>query len=255
MNKAMIGFNTLLYKELLRFYRVVFQTVGAPILTALLYLLIFSHILEGRITMYQSVAYTEFLVPGLAMMSLLQNAFANSSSSIIQSKITGNIVFLLLAPLSNLQVFLAYLIASIIRGVVVGLGVVIASMFFVNLPINNFLWVLTFAVLGAGILSCFGLIAGIWAEKFDQVAVFQNFLIMPMTFLSGVFYSIHSLPLFWQYVSRANPFFYMIDGFRCGFFGVSDVSPITSLFVVGSVFLLLSLLTFILIKSGYKLRT
>ena len=190
----MVGFNTLLFKELLRFWRVVFQTVGAPILTALLYLLIFSHVLEERVSVYSGVRYTEFLVPGLAMMSLLQNAFANGSSSIIQSKVTGNIVFLLLAPISHFQLFAAYLAASIIRGVAVGLGVIIAATLFVGLGAQNPLWIFTFGVLGAGILGCLGLIAGIWAEKFDQVAAFQNFIIMPMTFLSGVFYSIHSLP-------------------------------------------------------------
>ena len=251
----MIGFYTLLYKELLRFWRVVFQTVAAPILTALLYLLIFSHILQDRVTVYIDVGYTQFLVPGLAMMSVLQNAFANGSSSIIQSKVTGNIVFLLLAPISNFQVFLAYLLASVIRGVSVGFGVVLASIIFINISTFNFFWIIIFAVLGAGILACLGLLAGIWAEKFDQVAVFQNFIVMPMTFLSGVFYSIHSLPEFWQQVSRSNPFFYMIDGFRYGFFGKSDVSPMVSFLVVGIVFLSLSAITFNVIKSGYKLRT
>ena len=250
----MTGFYTLLYKELLRFWRVVFQTVAAPILTALLYLLIFSHILLDRVTVYSGVGYTEFLIPGLAMMSLLQNAFANGSSSIIQSKVTGNIVFLLLAPLSHFQFFLAYLLASVIRGMSVGLGVVLASSIFLVVSVSNPVWILIFAFFGAGILACLGLIAGIWAEKFDQVAVFQNFIIMPMTFLSGVFYSIHSLPDFWQAISRVNPFFYMIDGFRYGFFGESDVSPFLSLVVVGLVFLLLSFLTFNIIKSGYKLR-
>ena len=251
----MIGFYTLLYKELLRFWRVVFQTVAAPILTALLYLLIFSHILQDRVTVYIDVGYTQFLVPGLAMMSVLQNAFANGSSSIIQSKVTGNIVFLLLAPISNFQVFLAYLLASVIRGVSVGFGVVLASIIFINISTFNFFWIIIFAVLGAGILACLGLLAGIWAEKFDQVAVFQNFIVMPMTFLSGVFYSIHSLPEFWQQVSRSNPFFYMIDGFRYGFFGKSDVSPMVSFLVVGIVFLSLSAITFNVIKCGYKMRT
>ena len=211
--------------------------------------------MQDRVTVYTDVGYTQFLVPGLAMMSVLQNAFANGSSSIIQSKVTGNIVFLLLAPISNFQVFLAYLLASVIRGVSVGFGVVLASIIFINISTFNFFWIIIFAVLGAGILACLGLLAGIWAEKFDQVAVFQNFIVMPMTFLSGVFYSIHSLPEFWQQVSRSNPFFYMIDGFRYGFFGKSDVSPMVSFLVVGIVFLSLSAITFNVIKSGYKLRT
>ena len=217
----MTGFSTLFYKELLRFWKVSFQTILAPVLTALLYLLIFSHVLEEHVQVYPGVRYTAFLVPGLAMMSLLQNAFANSSSSLIQSKITGNIVFVLLPPLSHLEFFGAYVLAAVVRGVVVGLGVLVVTLLFVPVPVQNPLWVLAFALLGSAILGTLGIIAGIWADKFDQLAAFQNFVIMPLTFLSGVFYSMHSLPPFWQQVSHFNPFFYMIDGFRYGFFGVS----------------------------------
>ena len=250
----MVGFYTLLYKELLRFWKVSFQTVLAPVITALLYLLIFSHVLEAHVQVYPGVRYTAFLVPGLVMMSMLQNAFANSSSSLIQSKITGNIVFMLLPPLSYLEFFAAYLLASVARGVVVGLGVFVVTLVFTQLTILHPLWLIVFAFLGTGILGALGIIAGIWAEKFDQLAAFQNFLIMPLTFLSGVFYSIHSLPTFWQTVSRFNPIFYMIDGFRYGFFGVADVAPQLSLLVVGVCFVGLSALTLILLKSGYKLR-
>ncbi len=250
----MVGFYTLLYKELLRFWKVSFQTVLAPVITALLYLLIFSHVLEAHVQVYPGVRYTAFLVPGLVMMSMLQNAFANSSSSLIQSKITGNIVFMLLPPLSYLEFFAAYLLASVARGVVVGLGVFVVTLVFTQLTILHPLWLIVFAFLGTGILGALGIIAGIWAEKFDQLAAFQNFLIMPLTFLSGVFYSIHSLPTFWQTVSRFNPIFYMIDGFRYGFFGVADVAPQLSLLVVGVCFVALSALTLILLKSGYKLR-
>ncbi|MHB1175639.1 MAG: ABC transporter permease [Sulfuriferula sp.] len=250
----MIGFYTLLYKELLRFWKVSFQTVLAPVITALLYLLIFSHVLEAHVQVYPGVRYTAFLVPGLVMMSMLQNAFANSSSSLIQSKITGNIVFMLLPPLSYLEFFAAYLLASVARGVVVGLGVFVVTLVFTQLSIQHPLWLIVFAFLGTGILGALGIIAGIWAEKFDQLAAFQNFIIMPLTFLSGVFYSIHSLPPFWQDVSRFNPIFYMIDGFRYGFFGVADVAPQLSLLVVGVCFVALSALTLILLKSGYKLR-
>lgn len=250
----MTGFATLLYKELLRFWKVGFQTVAAPILTALLYLLIFSHVLEKHVQVYPGVAYTAFLIPGLAMMSLLQNAFANSSSSLIQSKVTGNIVFVLLPPLSNFEFFAAYMLAAVVRGLVVGLGVLIATAAFVPIAVANPLWVLAFALLGAGILGALGIIAGIWADKFDQLAAFQNFVIVPMTFLSGVFYSIHSLPPFWQSVSHVNPFFYMIDGFRYGFFGVSDVSPVLSMAIVGGALFALSFATLSLIERGYKLR-
>lgn len=250
----MSGFPTLFYKELLRFWKVSFQTILAPLLTALLYLLIFSHVLEQHVEVFKGVSYTAFLVPGLAMMSVLQNAFANSSSSLIQSKITGNIVFVLLPPFSYWEIFLAYMLAAVVRGLLVGLGVYAATLWLVDLPLSFPVWALAFALLGSAFLGTLGIIAGIWAEKFDQLAAFQNFVIMPLTFLSGVFYSIHSLPDFWQGLSRFNPFFYMIDGFRFGFLGVSDVSPYVSLAIVASSFLAISLLTLWLLKTGYKLR-
>ncbi len=248
------GARTLFYKEVLRFWKVSFQTVAAPVLTAVLYLLIFGHVLEDHVKVYGSVAYTAFLIPGLVMMSVLQNAFANSSSSLIQSKITGNLVFVLLTPLSHWAWFLAYVGASMVRGLAVGLGVFLVTAWFAPPGLAEPLWVLVFALLGAGMLGALGLIAGLWAEKFDQMAAFQNFIIMPMTFLSGVFYSVHSLPPFWQGVSHLNPFFYMIDGFRRGFFGVSDVSPWLSLAIVGASFLVVSGIALSLLKRGYKIR-
>lgn len=250
----MTGLRTLLYKELLRFWKVSFQTVAAPILTAMLYLLIFAHVLEGRVKVYGLIQYTAFLIPGLIMMSVLQNAFANASSSLIQSKITGNIVFILLPPLTHWDLFWAYVLASVARGITVGLGVFLVTAWFADLHFAAAIWIPVFAILGAAILGTLGVIAGIWAEKFDQLAAFQNFLIMPATFLSGVFYSIHSLPAFWQAVSHFNPFFYMIDGFRYGFFGVSDVSPWKSLAVAGTTFLVLASISIHLLRSGYKLR-
>jgi ABC-2 type transport system permease protein len=248
------GFATLFYKELVRFRRVSFQTVAAPVLTALLYLLIFAHALEDRVRVYEDVRYTAFLVPGLIMMSVLQNAFANSSSSVIQSKITGSLVFILLTPMSYVEFFLGYVLASMVRAMLVGLGVLLVTVWFVELRLAAPLWALAFAVLGSGLLGALGLVAGIWAERFDQLAGFQNFLIVPLTFLSGVFYSIHSLPEFWQKLSHANPFFYMIDGFRYGFFGVSDISPLISIAVVGISFALVSAATLAMLRSGYKLR-
>ncbi|SNR78227.1 ABC-2 type transport system permease protein [Methylobacillus rhizosphaerae] len=245
---------TLFRKELLRFWRVSFQTVAAPVMTAVLYLLVFSHVLEGRVQVYPGVGYTSFLIPGLIMMSLLQNAFANSSSSLIQSKVMGNLIFVLLTPISYLGFYLAFLAAAIIRGLVVGLGIYLVAIIFVDLPLEHPWWILAFALLGSGLLGTFGIIAGIWAEKFDQMAAFQNFVIMPLSFLSGVFYSIHSLPPFWQQVSHLNPFFYMIDGFRYGFFGTGDISPFISLGVVAGCFFALSLITLQMLKSGYRLR-
>ena len=250
----MLSFYTLFYKESLRVKKVAFQTLLSPILTALLYLLIFSHVLELHVEVYPGVRYTAFLIPGLVMMSVLQNAFANSSSSLIQSKITGNIVFVLLAPISYVEFFAAYVLASVVRGLVVGVGVFLAAMWFAQPPLQFPLWIMLFAVLGSALLGSMGVVAGIWAEKFDQLAGFQNFIIMPLTFLSGVFYSIHSLPDFWQGLSRFNPFFYMIDGFRYGFFGASDISPWFSLMVVSGCLLIITVSTLAMLRSGYKLR-
>ncbi|HCY61810.1 MAG TPA: metal-dependent hydrolase [Oxalobacteraceae bacterium] len=250
----MIGFRTLFYKELLRFWKVATQTITAPILTAMLYLLIFGHVLEEHVQVYDRVSYTAFLVPGLVMMSVLQNSFANSSSSLIQSKITGNLVFVLLPPLSHWELFSAYVLAAAVRGLTVGAGVFVITAWFADLSFVAPAWIILFALLGAAILGTMGLVAGIWAEKFDQLAAFQNFLIMPATFLAGVFYSIHSLPPFWQTVSRFNPFFYMIDGFRYGFFGQSDVNPLTSFTIVAIFFVALAGFAIHLLKIGYKLR-
>jgi ABC-2 type transport system permease protein len=255
MTVLLSGARTLMYKEMLRFWKVSFQTVCAPVLTAVLYLLIFGHVLEGRVTVFGEVGYTSFLIPGLVMMSVLQNAFANSSSSLIQSKITGNLVFLLVTPLSHWAWFVAYVGASVVRGVVVGSGVMLVTVWFAPLSVANPVWIIVFALAGAAMMGALGLVAGLWAEKFDQIAAFQNFIVMPMTFLSGVFYSIKSLPAFWQGVSHLNPFFYMVDGFRHGFFGTSDVSPWISLSVVGASLAVVCALCLHLLRIGYKIRS
>jgi ABC-2 type transport system permease protein len=250
----MSGFYTLLHKELLRFWKVGLQSIFAPMIATLIYLLIFSHILEERAQAYPGVTYTTFLIPGLVMMAMLQNAFSNSSSSLIQSKISGSIVFVLLSPLSYMEIFVAYVLASIARGLLVGTGVYLVTLIFFDMPLQSLLWVFIFALIGNGFLGALGIIAAIWAEKFDQLATFQNFVILPLTFLSGVFYTIHSLPPFWEDLSHFNPFFYVIDGFRYGFFGVSDISPYFSLTIVAICFLTVSWITLQMLKTGYKLR-
>ena len=250
-----MSFWTLFAKELMRFVKVSVQTVAAPVLTALLYLVIFGQVLEDRLQAFEGVRYTSFLVPGLVMMSVLQNAFANSSSSLIQSKITGNIVFILLAPISYAEFFWAYVAASMARGLAVGAGVLACTAWFVELRLGAPLWAAAFAVLGGALLGALGLLAGIVSEKIDQLAAFQNFVILPLTMLSGVFYSIHSLPGVWRAVSHANPFFYMIDGFRYGFFAASDVPPGVSLAVVAVAFAAVAAVCLLLLKSGYRLRT
>ena len=251
----LIGTWTLIKKELIRFWRVAFQTVAAPVITGILYLVIFSHVLQDRLEVYEGVTYTSFLIPGLIMMSLLQNAFANSSSSLIQSKVMGNIVFILLSPLSYIQLFIAFIVGAIFRGLFVGLVIYLLALIYVDLPIEHPWMVFCFAIFGGGLLGAFGIIAGIWAERFDQMAAFGNFVIMPLSFLSGVFYSIHSLPLAWQNVSQLNPFFYMIDGFRFGFIGQSDGSISFGLIYLSSLCLITWFVAYVLYKKGYKIKS
>jgi ABC-2 type transport system permease protein len=255
MTMSLEGAAPLFRKEVLRFWKVATQTVTAPIVTSLLYLLIFGHVLEDRVEVFPGVGYTSFLVPGLVMMSVLQNAFANSSSSLVQSKVTGNLVFLLVTPLSPMAWFVAYVGASVVRGLLVGAGVFIVTVWFARPAFVEPWWILVFGVLGAALLGTLGLIAGLWADKFEQMAAFQNFLVMPMTFLAGVFYSVHSLPAFWQAVSHLNPFFYMVDGFRRGFFGTSDVSPWLSLLIVGAALAVACAVAIRLLSTGYKIRS
>ncbi len=250
----MNGWEMLFYKEVLRFWKVGFQTVAAPVLTAMMYMLIFGHVLEGRVEVFDGVSYTAFLAPGLVMMSMLQNAFANSSSSLIQSKVMGNLIFILLTPLSHWAWFWAYVASSVVRGLAVGVGVMLVTSWYGQPHFEHPLWILMFAALGCGLMGAMGIVAALWAEKFDQLAAFQNFVIVPMTFLSGVFYSIQSLPPLWQTVSHFNPFFYMIDGFRYGFFGHSDVTPWLSLSVVGTAFLIAGGVAEHMLRTGYKVR-
>lgn len=250
----MTGFMTLLRKEVLRFWKVVVQTVAAPVLTAVLYLLVFSQALSAHVQVFPGVDYISFLIPGLVMMSVLQNAFANASSSLVQSKVTGNLVFVLLPPLSPLEIFGAYVLAAVVRGLLVGLGVFVVTALIAPPLFHSPLWIVAFGLLGAAILGTMGLIGGIWAEKFDQIAMFQNFLIMPATFLAGVFYSVHSLPPFWLAVSHLNPFFYMVDGFRYGFFGQSDVSPMTSLLIVSLTLIGVAAVALRMLQTGWRMR-
>lgn len=241
-------------KEVRRFYSVAVQTIFAPVVSTLLYLLIFGQVIDAQLETFNGVGYSEFLIPGLVMMALLQNAFANSSSSLIQAKMHGNFTFVLLSPISSLEIYLAFTAAAVVRGLVVGLGVLIVGIVGYHLAVAMPGWVLLFAVLSAAVLGSLGLMAGILSTKYDHLAAFQNFIIMPLTFLSGVFYSIHDLPAFWQRFSHLNPFFYMVDGFRYGFFQQSDVNPWLSLGVTVPFLLLLAGINLILLKKGVKIR-
>lgn len=249
------GFLTLLKKEVMRFWAVLAQTVSAPVITALLYLLVFAQALQGRpVPGYDGISYTEFLVPGLVMMTVIQNAFANTSSSLIQSKVMGNLVFTLMAPLGPMDWFGAYVLAALVRAALVAVVMLAVSYLFVPLPLANPWVLLATFLLAAGSLASLGIISGLIAQKFDHIAAFTNFLITPLSFLSGVFYSVHSLSGFWYAASHLNPFFYMIDGFRYGFFGQADVAIGVSLLWMTGFFVLVSSIAFWMLATGYKLR-
>lgn len=248
------GFLTLFYKETWRFIKVSMQTILAPTITVLLYLVVFASVLSERVEVYPGVPYTSFLIPGLIMMAILQNAFSNTSSSLFQSKQNGNILFTLLSPISSLEFYLAYVAASLVRGIMVGSCVWLVNLFFFDIPMAYPLFVILFAVFGSLLLGALGLIASIYADKWDHLSTFQNFVILPLSFLSGVFYSINDLPGIWSQLSWYNPFFYIIDGFRYGFLGISDANASISLVVVVCFFLFISALNIWMLKTGYKLR-
>jgi len=253
-SQNLYGCWTLFRKEVWRFLKVFVQTVLAPTVSTLLYLLVFGVVFEEAVVVYEGHSYSSFLIPGLVMMALAQNAFANGSSSILQSKMNGNIIFMLLAPLSSFEFYIAFVAAAILRGLVVGIGVMAMAALLVDVEIYSVILILLFATLSSGVMGAMGVIAGIWSDKYDHLSAFQNFIILPLTFLSGVFYSIQDLPPFWQQVSSYNPVFYMIDGFRYGFLGISDVSYLHSMIVALLFFVTLSLLSIGMLHSGYKLR-
>lgn len=248
------SFRTLLLKECRRFIRVIVQTVFTPMITSLLYLTVFGQVLSNRVTVYEGIGYLQFLVPGLVMMSIIQNAYANASSSLFQSKINGSINFILVSPITHIEIFSAYVLAAMLRSVLVGAGVLLVALCVVDVPLLHMGIVVLFVIASAALLATLGLLVGILAEQFEQMSAFQNFLIAPLSFLSGAFYSIHALPEIWRVLSHANPFFYMVDGFRYGFLGQSDVSPWLSLMVVVTAWLITSVIVLWLLFSGHKLR-
>lgn len=249
------GMYTLFSKEVWRFIKVISQTIITPLITVLLYLLVFSSVLHDHIQVYENVSYTAFLIPGLIMMSIIQNAFANSSSSLFQSKMTGNIVFMLIAPISSVEFYIAFVAASVVRGICVGVGVWVTALWFDISPVHNLFILFIFTVLSSAVLGGLGVIAALWANKWDHIAGFQNFVILPFSFLSGAFYSIKSLPNLWQTVSYYNPFFYMVDGFRYGFLGVSDVPVLESFTIIIMCLILISAWCIWLLEIGYNVRS
>jgi ABC-2 type transport system permease protein len=250
-----VGFRTLLRKEVARFLSVPTQTVGTPVVTALLYLLIFGHALGSRISPFHGVPFIEFLIPGLVMMGIINHSFQNTSSSMIVSKYEGNIVDLLVAPMSHGEILLGYAGGGLSRGLLVGLVTYVASVPFAMLPVRNPLFLLAMVVPASLTFSLLGLVAAIRAEKFDQLSQISTFVVLPLTYLGGVFYSVDLLPPLFRTASLFNPLLYMVDGVRFGFLGVSDLNPAIDLAVVTTAAISLFALSYYLLKTGYRLRS
>lgn len=249
-----IPFKTLFLKEVVRFMKVWMHTVIAPVLTGGLYLIVFGEALAKQLPVYEGVTYTAFIIPGLIMMTVLQNAFSNTASSLIQSKISGNLVFIQLPAIPGPAVAAAYICASFARSAIAGLGLFLLCSWWASPPVREPVLVLAFAFFGCMIMASMGLMTALWAEKYDQMGAVMNFVVMPLTFLSGVFYSIDSLPPFWQSVSRFNPFFYLVDGFRRGFFGTGGVEAWESLAIVAATAIAVTALAVVLLTKGWRIR-
>lgn len=249
-----LGVKTLFLKEVWRFCKVFGQTVMAPVVTTFLFMTIFNLALGGNGRVSGDVPFPLFLAPGLIVMSMLQNAFANTSSSIISSKMQGNIVDILLAPLGPGEMIWAYTLAGVTRGILVGSFVAGTMYAFVDFPFSHLWAIFYFSIAACLMLSFLGIITGLWAEKFEQSAAINNFLIVPLSFLSGTFYSIDRLEGFWYDISQLNPFFYLIDGFRYGMIGRAEADPIIGVFFSLSLCVIFWLICYRLLKTGYKLR-
>jgi ABC-2 type transport system permease protein len=249
-----LGLWSLYLKEIRRFGKVATQTIISPLVTTFLYLVIFSLALGRSVQQLGGVSYAEFLVPGLIMMAMAQNAFANTSSSLVISKVQGNIVDLLMPPLSAAELTIGIAAGGFTRGLAVGLTSALAVRLFLPYGIHDWFYIVFDAASASLMLAFLGMLAGLWAEKFDQMAAVTNFVITPLSFLSGAFYSTDRLPDFWRHIAHLNPFFYMIDGFRYGFIGHADGSLAAGTAVLAGADLLLGLATWHLIARGYKLR-
>lgn len=250
-----IGLLTLVKKEVGRFLNVYMQTIIAPVVTTLMFYTVFALAFGGITQMVGDIPYLVFLAPGLIMMTMVQNAFSNTSSSIVISKVQGNIVDVLMPPLSPTEIYIGFVIGGLLRGLVVGLCAGIVMALFVPIHIHSVLFIVGFAVLGTMMLASLGLAGGIWSEKFDHIAAVTNFIVTPLTFLSGTFYSIERLPEMWQTVAHYNPFFHMIDGFRYGFIGQADGSPMVGLAFLAAINLFLMVLCLRMLKTGYKIKS
>ncbi len=251
-----IGIKTLIQKEVGRFLNVYLQTIIAPVVTTFLFYVIFTVAfkgLDGR--GIQGIPYMHFLVPGLIMMAMAQNAFANTASSLIIGKVQGNIIDVLMPPFAPWEILTGYMVGGVLRGFLIGLVSVCTLAPFIGIHIAHPVLLVVFGILGTGMLSLLGIVSGIWAEKFDHNAAITNFVVMPLTFLSGTFYSIDRLTPVWQTIAHINPFFYMIDGFRAGFIGQSDMPIMLGISVLIGVNLTLWTLALLMLRSGYKIKS
>jgi ABC-2 type transport system permease protein len=244
----------LFLKECRRFGKVWMQTVFSPLVTTSLYFLVFGVALGSRLREVDGVPYIDFVVPGLVMLAIISNSFLNASSSLFQSKINGTIVDLLVAPLGAAEMLVAYLGASLIRGLIVGSLVYLVAGLFSGFSMAHPGWVLYFAVCVSLTFGCLGLISALWAEKFDHLSIVPNFVLTPLTFLGGVFYSIDMLPAPWDFISRLNPILYMVNGLRYGLLGVSDVPIVNAALFLGVLLAVLLVAAGILLGRGWKLR-
>lgn len=250
-----IGLLTLVQREISRFVNVYTQTIIAPVVTTLLFYAIFALAFGGIARQVGDVPFLEFLAPGLIMMTMVQNAFANTSSSVVISKVQGNIVDVLMPPLSDMEIMIGYITGSVVRGLTVGVVTGITVSFFAPVRVDCLCTVVSFAFLGTMMLGALGFAGGIWSEKFDHIAAFTNFVITPLTFLSGTFYSVESLPGFWKSIAYYNPFFYMIDGFRSGFIGHADGNIWVGAGVLIAVNAFLIWLILWMLRTGYKIKS
>lgn len=249
------GVKTLYLKEVRRFWKVGAQTVAAPVVTTLLYMMVFVVALQGARPPLHGTPFAEFVAPGLIMMAMLNNAFANASSSLIQAKIMGTSTDFLTPPLSPLELTIGFALGAATRGVVVGLVTAVCVMPFARLGVANLAAVVWFSLTASLLMGMLGVFAGLWAEKFDQLAAVQNFLIMPMTFLSGTFYLVDSLPEPFATISHFNPIFYMIDGFRYGFIGQAEGNIWIGVAMSAVLTLAMAWACWLVFRSGWRLKS
>ena len=250
-----IGVQTLYLKEVRRFWKVGAQTVAAPVVTTLLYMLVFVVALKGGRPPLHGTPFAEFVAPGLIMMAMLNNAFANASSSLIQAKIMGTATDFLTPPLSPLELTIGFSLGAATRGLLVGLVTALCVLPFAKLGVANIALIVWFAVIACLMMGVLGVFAGLWSEKFDHLAAVQNFVVMPMTFLSGAFYLVENLPQPFAAISHFNPFFYLIDGFRAGFIGQAEGSVMIGVVMSAGLTVLLAVACWAVFRSGWRLKS